>query len=204
MATLDLQVGAGVDDNYYRQNSGGSPTLSDNANDVPIGLFGANETALGGQMRFTNVTIPQGATIDTAYLTLKSSGSDSGTTANSRVRGKNVDNATIDTTTGGFEAPPFTTAVVDWDSIAAWTEGTNYNSPEIKTVIQEIVNRAGWASGNAMVIQWDDMEKRSTQVSALRRGRSYNNVAADAPKLHIEYTVAAATKTISTSLMMGV
>ena len=35
---------------------------------------------------------------------------------------------------------------------AAWVSVTQYALPDIQTVVQEIVNRAGWASGNAMNI----------------------------------------------------
>lgn len=186
---VNVRVAADADDNFYRQNSGGTPTLSDNANDIPVGLFDANQTAMGGQMRFLSVAVPAGATITTAYLSITSSGSDTADTVNSRIRGKDVDDATIDTTTGGFEAPPFTTAVVSWDAIEDFTDGIIYLSPEIKTVIQEIIDRGGWTSGNDIVLTWDDMEKRSTQTdNTLRRARSYNNDPLRAPMLHIEYT----------------
>lgn len=204
MATLDLQVTSGADDSYYRTNSGGTPSLSNNANDVMAGRFGDNEKAAGSQMRFQNVTIPQGVTIDTAYLTFHADNGNSSTTVNSKIRGVNADNASMSTTTGGgagsFENPPFTTAVVNWDNIGAWLNNTDYNSPEIKTIIQEIVNRGGWVSGNAMVIQWDDIDLRSTQSgTVIRTAASYDNSTATygslyAAKLHIEYTVAPTTQ----------
>ena len=200
MAVLDLQISDNADDNYYRTDAGGSPSLSNNANDIMAGRFGDNEKAAGSQMRFLNVTIPQGATIDTAYLTLHADDTKSSTTVNSRIRGVDADDAAMSTTTGGgagsFENPPFTSAVVDWDNIAAWTNDTDYNSPEIKTIIQEIVDRGGWSSGNAMVIQWDDIDNRSTQVgTVIRTAASRDNGGAygiaNCAKLHIEYTASA-------------
>lgn len=192
MGTVSVRVSAQADDNFYRQNSSGTPTLSNNTNDVPVGLFDANQTACGGQMRFLNVTIPQGATITAATITGVSSDSDSANTVNSKLRGVDVDNAAISTTTGGgagsFENPPFTTAVVTWDAISAWTNGTSYSTPDISTIIQEIVNRSGWASGNAMVISWDDLDKRSTQSgTTIRRWESYNNSPGNAPLLEVTY-----------------
>lgn len=195
MSSISVQVSTGANDSFYRQNSGGSPTLSNNANDAPVGLFDLNQTAMGTQMKFLNITIPQGATINSATLTFISSGDDSTTTVNSKIRGKAADNAGMDTTTGAgpgtFENPPFTTAVVNWDNIPAWTNGSTKVSPDISTIIQEIVNRAGWASGNAIVITWDDMDKRSTQTPTgnLRRATSYDNFPASAPLLTIDYTV---------------
>jgi hypothetical protein len=199
MPTLDLQVSDNADDSYYRTNSGGTPSLSNNANDIMAGRFGDDEKAAGSQMRFLNVTIPQGATIDTAYLTLHSDNGNSSTTVNSKIRGVDADNATMATTTGGgagsFENPPFTDAVVNWDNIGAWVNDVDYNSPEIKTIIQEIVDRVGWSSGNAIVIQWDDIDLRSTQMGTVIRtaaardnGGAYG--IANCAKLHIEYTEA--------------
>lgn len=195
MASLDIQVASGADDSFYKQDSGGTPSLSNTANDAPVGLFDVNQTAMGAQMRFLGVTVPQGATINSAYLTIVSSGADSTTTVNSKLRGAAVDNATMATTTGGglgsFENPPFTTAIVNWDGIATFTNGGTYTTPDISTIIQEIVNRVGWVSGNAIAITWDDMDKRSTQTPTgnLRRAESYDNVPANAPILHIDYTV---------------
>ena len=121
----------------------GTPTLSNNAGDVPVGIFDANQTAVGAEMRFLNVTIPQGATITAAYIQITSSNTDSANTVNSRIYGTNLDNAAIDTTTGvgpgTFENPPWTTAVVAWDAIPAWTNGSVNDSPDISTIIQEIV-----------------------------------------------------------------
>ena len=147
----------------------------------------------GGGGRFTNVTIPKGATIVSAYLTLRSSQSMAGTVVNTRISAEDVDNPpTFADDKAAFDArwANRTTARVDWDAIPAWTSGTDYNSPEIKTVIQEIVNRAGWASGNAIVIFWEDFEYRSTHDTnyCARRGYSYDGSATYAPKLHIEYS----------------
>ena len=47
-------------------------------------------------------------------------------------------------------------------------------------MIQEIVDRAGWVEGNAVVI--------IITGSGARVAESYNGVAAAAPLLHIEYT----------------
>ena len=118
------RVAAGTDDNFYRQNSGGTPTLSNNANDVMAGIFDANQTACGSQMRFLNLTVPQGAIITSASILINSDNGNALNTVNSKLRGVASDNAAISVTTGGglgsFENPPFTTAVVLWDSIAAW------------------------------------------------------------------------------------
>ena len=147
----------------------------------------------GGGMRFTNITIPQGATVSTAYLTLRANFSMSTTVVNTRISAEDVDDApTFADNAAAYDArwAARTTARVDWDSIPAWTVDNDYNSPSIVTVIQEIVSRALWASGNNIVIFWEDYEERSTQsADVYRQAYSYDGSTTYAPKLVVTYTV---------------
>ena len=192
MANLERQVGASTDDVGRRlTTSYWSVTVGANWAGGP----GADKTMYkyGSGMRFTNITIPQGATITAAYLTLRSSHSYSGTTVNTRISAEDVDDAaTFADDAAAFDTrwADRTTARVDWDSIPAWTQDTDYDSPEIKTVIQEVINRANWSSGNDIVIFWEDFDDRSSHnFYANRRGYSYNESADYAPKLTVTYTV---------------
>lgn len=145
------------------------------------------DTLSGGGMRFTNVTMPKGAIISTAYLTIRAySMQDDHESVRSRIRGEAVDDAVTFSDLPNYDGRVRTTAVVDWDNIPIWVGDTDYNSPEIKTIIQEIVNRDGWVSGNDLVIFWDDHEGRS-DGQAYRDGYPYDSSATYAPKLHIEY-----------------
>jgi hypothetical protein len=207
--TLDLQIVASADDCRVRW-SGSAWELDAATTSQWVGVGGLPNTKAGGGMRFQSVTIPQGATVTTAYLTLTCQGSDSLTVVNSVIIGEGVDNAAAfsniadyqarrGTIVGGANDNNITSASVSWNAIPAWTLDTEYNSPEIKTIIQEIVNRAGWASGNALVLFWDDHAGNTTQVTnTRRRGYSYDGSTAKAPKLHIEYATVTA-KTSSDS-----
>jgi hypothetical protein len=145
-------------------------------------------------MRFINVTIPKGATIVTANLIFTCNLGQSGATLKTRVTAEDVDDApTFANDAAAFMAryANHTDAVVDWDSIPAWDaeeSGADTTSPEIKTVIKEIIDRAGWTSGNDLVIFWTDFDDRSSD-NAYRVPYSYEGAAAKAPTLHIEYTV---------------
>lgn len=189
--TLDVQVGASTDDARRRLSTAyWADALTTIAFDV--GSAGTNNEKYGSGGRFTNVTIPQGSTIDLAYLTIRCRSATSGTTVNSYISAEDVDNpATFadDATAFDNRYAARTTAQVAWDNIAAWTLDVDYNSPEIKTVIQEIVDRAGWASGNAIVIFWEDFAGRSTSgAGRMRLGYSYDGNSTYPPRLHIEYT----------------
>jgi PKD repeat protein len=63
-----------------------------------------------------------------------------------------------------------------------WTAGeagANQRTPDLAAVIQEIVNRSGWASGNALAI--------IVTGTGHRTAWSYNGNASLAPLLHVEY-----------------
>lgn len=147
----------------------------------------------GSGMRFTNITIPQGATINSALLELVAKFASTGETVNTRISAEDIDDApTFADDAAAFDTrySTHTAAIVDWDNIGGWSAGDTYDSPEIKTVIQEIVDRAGWASGNDIVIFWEDFDNRSTITSGdpLKEPYSYNGSPTYAPKLVIEYT----------------
>ncbi len=200
--TLDLIVSASTDDClcYWNGSAWVFPALTTTY--VPAGYYSATGYKLGGGMRFAGVTIPQGATIDTAYFTIVADYDFTVDTVNTRITGNDVDDAATwsdladyqarrGTIVGGANDDYITSAQVDWDAIEHFAVGTPYNSPEIKTIIQEIINRASWASGNALVLWWDDYDDRSTHIAvAQRQGASYDHETYDPPKLHIEYTPA--------------
>ena len=184
--TLDLQVNhvngdalrcKGTIDTYDRTS-----TLN------RAGAGGATAHKYGSGVRFINVTIPQGAKILTAYLTFTCSVSGSGAGCLTRISAEDADNPPLfPATAAEFDAryDNHTTAVVDWDDIPDWTLDTEYNSPEIKTVIQEIIDREGWSSGNKIALFWEDFDDRSSQSP--RKAYSYDSSSAKAPRLHIEY-----------------
>jgi len=155
---------------------------------------------MGFGTRFPGINISSGSTIDAAKLIIYAKTSDASENVNTTIQGHDVDDSTpfsdfanyknrrgID---GGTDFT--TTASVAWNNIAAWTIGTDYDSPEIKSIIQEIVDRGGWASGQAITIFWDDHDDNSTHTGTNRRATySRNGHASVCPKLSIIYTPAA-------------
>jgi len=136
---------------------------------------------------FRNVLIPNGATIGSAEINLVASGSTSGTTVNAIIYANDIDDVSSAPATATIgNALDLTSASVTWDDIAAWTSAATYTTPDIKTIIQEIVNRAGWESGNDLMIIIKD--NASTPGSdAYRTGRTYNT--GSYPELEISFNV---------------
>lgn len=165
------------------------------------GASSATYYKYGFGMRFQTVAIE--GTIDVAYLTIDANSNATGTEVKSRISAEDVDDApTFADSSAAFDTrwAARTAARVDWDDIASWTGDTSYNSPSIVSVIQEIVDRGGWASGQDIVIFWDDFENRTAHDNKNRVGACYDHETYDPPKLHIEYTAAGAIVVTPTTL----
>ena len=174
MTVLNLQVTASSDDAI--EVWGAAPVLDD----IAIQLSGADDFF---GFRLLNATIPQGATINTAVLSLYNLQAGD-VTMRGIIYANDVDNAaTFTTTDGNIEGRALTTANVVWSAtftFSAWNA-----SPDIANVIQEIVDRVGWASGNALAI----LVKSTTGADATVR--TWDNDTARGAKLDIDYTAAA-------------
>ncbi len=99
-------------------------------------------------IRFPAVGIPYGAKIESAILTLNAH-SDLGDTANVEIYGNAEDDADAPTDLAGALGLDLTTEKVEW-SVPTFVTDSNYDSPDLKDVIQEIVDRPGWVEDNAL------------------------------------------------------
>lgn len=104
--------------------------------------------------RFQSVSIDNANTITSAFMYLKASGNESAVNCHVKFYCEDVDNAVIfadDSTAFNTRVANKTTANVDWDP-PSFSTNVVYESPDIKTIIQVIVNRGGWSNGNDIVI----------------------------------------------------
>ncbi len=135
-------------------------------------------------IRFAGLTIPKGATITNASIQFKVDEVSTGATSLS-IHAQASDNApAFSGSSGDITArTPASNSVAwnppDWPTIG--DSGPDQRTPNIAPVIQQIVSRSGWASGNAIVILITGSGKRTAE--------SYDGDAAGAPMLHVDYTV---------------
>jgi hypothetical protein len=106
-------------------------------------------------MRFNGVDIPQGAMIVNAYLQFQVDETSSVATLLT-IEGEDIDNAaTFISSTGNISSRTRTAAAVPWSPVP-WTTvgeaGPDQRTPNMASVIQEIVNRPGWSDGNSLVV----------------------------------------------------
>jgi len=216
--TLDLQVGASADDHPVEWKDSTSAWFSYGTDgglghQFFIGYINADRQKAGLGCRFTGVTMAQGATVSSCYLTVTAKTADSYPLLDisTRIVGEDTDDAAAfsslasyqarrGTAVGGANNDNRTSASVDWDAVPTFSVGVEYNSPSIVTVIQEIVNRGGWSSGNDMVFWWDDHEARSYDQAGVRRWlHGYDSSTSECVQIHIEFvnpTTAALTGTM--------
>jgi len=155
-------------------------------------------------MLFKSVAIPQGATIYEAHLTMHCGTGlgENGTTCRTHISAYDADTGVAVTSQSDFDAKlaANTSAEVSWDDIEAWTQGNDYDSPDISSIIQEIVDRSGWASGNDILIFWEDLDGRSSS-GARRSASSYDKVAGEAPKLVVTLSLESASESPSVTTL---
>ena len=152
------------------------------SSDLEMVKDGSNGEQIVG-LRYQNATIPQGATITRAYLELTADETQNETTALT-IRAQASDNAErIRYQFHNLSTRSTTNAALEWQNVPAWTlVHETQQTPDFTAVIQEIVDRPGWVSGNALLLLLTG--------SGHRTAESYDGSPDLAPVLHVEYTFA--------------
>lgn len=158
--TISVRVAAGADDGRSGEdNNGGFFSSTDNPTISSPGRFSPYELDLWA--RFVNVEIPQGATIDSATVTGTANAPfHNSASVLATISFEDVDDAVAPTDQDDHVGKARTTENVDWDGLALVDE-TEFISPSLVAVIQEVVDRPSWASGNAMQLLLDDRSSGS-------------------------------------------
>lgn len=179
--TASYRVGASADDanvrisNNDQSLSSSTLYLGNDTNSTP------RPQSLG--IRFTNIQVPKDASISSAYLEF-TAGDDDNSSIPLNIRMELADNPTIysDSNKVTNAARSYSTAVA-WTP-GNWTDEVTYQSPDVSSLVQQIVNRSGWNKGNAMAFEL----RRSGTATGRRRAYSYNGSTTKAPRLIINYT----------------
>lgn len=145
MATYN--TGSSADDAIELVSSGAVSITDHGTNN---GVKGSNHVGF----RFPNVTITQGATITSAVLKFKLANyTGSGNVDHVTTYAEASDNAAQFTTgTSNISARARTTANIAANTLGATDVVWETNGFSVASLIQEVVNRGGWVSGNALAI----------------------------------------------------
>lgn len=181
--------------NDAEQNLSGNDVYY-NHTDLDLGRFGTNPLDAWSTVgvRFQNIQVPPGSMITNAYIEFMASDTRAGAMS-INIAGENVDDAaTFTTAASSISSRTKTSQVVTWTPVDPWVVNNTYQTAELKTIVQAIVDRAGWMSGNDMAFIFSSIASSVNR----REAYAYDHYLLDAaklpPKLHIEYTQAPGTK----------
>ena len=169
-------VSAGSDD--AEESSSGSVELS--SSDLELVTDGSSVQTVG--LRFTGVQVPRGAQVTAGTVQFQT---DEVSTAGASItiRGEATDSpGTFTTAARNVSARPRTAASVTWTP-SAWptvgAHGVAERTADLAPVLQELVNRSGWSSGNAIVLVLTGSGRRTAEA--------FESGAASAPRLEITW-----------------
>lgn len=160
-ASFETAINAGSDDAEQRLSSG---NVKLNSGDLEL-VYDVGDQAIG--LRFTGVTVPAGASITNAYVQFRTDEVSTDATTLS-IQAQAADNpGTFTTDNADITSRPLTATSVPW-SPPAWNvvgeEGSAQRTPDLSQMLNEVIVRPGWASGNAMVIVVNGSGKRVAEA----------------------------------------
>ena len=148
-----------------------------------------------GFFRFPNINIPQGATILEATLSFSSAANQS-TSIDSAIY--LFDLSDISEFQNSSELQDFirlnaygaaTNNHVNWVITEEWEMGEYYISPDLKNVIQEVIDIPGWTSGNALMFIWKNYNGSTSMrlINTIDKYISDPTYIYTRPKLYIKW-----------------
>ncbi len=175
--SVEVRVSAGTDDCWVIE-----PYFYTNSF-LLVGNYAGFLCKVG--VRLLNLGIPRYANITSAYLSFTANGTTSGDVVNATISGELSSSPATFSSLSDYNSRGKTVSNVSWGNIEHWTNGTVYNSTDISSIIQEIVNLADWDLGDNAALFWED---NSSTNSAYRQVYSYDESSTNAPLLHIEWS----------------
>ena len=177
-----MEISAVTNDNDDAEEDVPSGNTILTSSDLDFGYRNGSTVVVTG-MRFPSIDIPSGAVITDAYIEFTAYSTYS-SAVNLSIWGEDADNAAV--YTGGtanfnITTRTYTSEQANW-APPTWTADQIYYSPQLKDIAQEILDRAGWTSGNAMnfIIEGDALKRNAHSITS-----DPNKV----PRLFIEYYV---------------
>ncbi|MRT94524.1 hypothetical protein [Ancylomarina sp. 16SWW S1-10-2] len=188
--TVCTRVSSSMDDVEERDGE-----ISASSSDIELVKDDGRDQIIG--LRYTSLGIPSGATISNAFIQFTTDEISTGTCSLTIV-GEDIDNSPVFTRTNNdVSNRTATTASVNW-SPPNWTivgeSGANQKTPDLTTIIQEIINRPGYSFGNSISLIITGMGERTAE--------SFDGSSSSAAQLCVTYTssTAATCESIASSI----
>lgn len=177
--TLDTLVTASGNDAFQT-----GTTVTINGATIGASLDAITEWA---GFRFTNITIPAGATIRSAYITVcPTAGTEDEPLVD--ITFQDADNAAIFTTGASDITNRSRAATTSWSSANLGSDGLLlFNSPDLSASLQPVINRAGWASGNALAVIMEGGVTTTRDLTV----KAFDGPDGAQARLHVVYSIPA-------------
>ena len=184
--SIDVAIASGSDDVEERQNG----DLYTNSSDLEL-VYDSHSNA-GYQvigLRFNALALPKNATITSAYLQFTADESNSTNAELEISLHDNGNSPAFDNSNKVSNRATFSSKVT-WNP-QSWSSGQDGNgqrSPDLKNMVQLLVNKSNWVSGNnaSFIIRGSGVSL--TNTSAKRVADSYEGGASKAARLIVNYT----------------
>ncbi|WP_066225170.1 T9SS type A sorting domain-containing protein [Formosa haliotis] len=181
--TLTFQVNTGSDDAEQAETGGAMYSDSSDLELVYDSFADQFNQTVG--VRFNNILVPKGATILNARIqfTVDETSSDA---TNLVIHGEKVNNSmTFAETANNITNRTQTTATVNWFNVPAWNtvgeSGNDQETPNLKSIVQEIVDQDDWQPYNSMSFFITGEGRRTAEA--------FDGSAEGAPKLVVTYSI---------------
>ena len=196
MTTVNLAVIDG-DDDAYEDGNGGSFSNSNDRLLIRSSTTAASRFNSG--MRFPSATIPAGATIDSCVWQVYAKASDDDMEAD--IFFNDVDDAVdfaddADVTTRIASAA--TSAGVTWSELTLDAPAQYASSPSLVAPCQEVIDRPGWASGQALCVL---AEGRNQATVRRMEGAAFEFTGSTESLLDIDYTSGDVTLSVTPAVL---
>jgi len=147
--------------------------------DLDAGWEGAPEdqNILTVGLRFRDIAIPKGATIDSAFVIMHvHEGKAAEGVTNLNITAEATDDAETFNDSLLITDRPMTTATVKWIIAEEWIIWKPYSTPDLGAIIQEVVDRSGWTSGNSIALVLAGEDQGPSDVENAREWMSFENI----------------------------
>ncbi|WP_281987546.1 InlB B-repeat-containing protein [Aquimarina aggregata] len=183
--TVNVAIIDGSDDVEERENG----TLYTNSSDLEMVYDGSRNGYQKVGLRFRALDIPKNATITNAYLQFTADESN-GASASLEISLHDSSNSPAFSSSNNVSNRVTFSEKVTWNP-QSWSSNQNGNaqrSPNLKGMVQSLVNKSSWVSGNNLSFIIRGKGNSLTNTSAKRVADSYEGGAAKAARLIVEYS----------------
>ncbi|UTD15625.1 T9SS type A sorting domain-containing protein [Tenacibaculum mesophilum] len=178
--TVTSTINSTNDDAEQYESSG---QMYMNSSDLELVYDGSSKGNQHVGMLFRNLNIPANATITNAYIQFTTDETNSGSTSlvikiQDSSNAPDITSQSYNITSRSYYSQSVAWNPSSWSSVGA--SGTAQRTPDLKSLVQYVVNKSNWNSGNSMMFYISGTGERTAE--------SYDGSSASAPKLMVTYS----------------